>query len=316
MAWPVIGRSFSPEEFREYVKGLKWGDAFRPTFTCLHNTASPSLAQRPAGLTKQHILNLQAYYRDEKGWNGGPHLFIDDKAIWVFNDLTKFGTHSPSWNGVALGIEMLGDFDCESFTSGRGLKVRANAVAAVAALNNALGFKADAFKFHIEDKKSDHACPGKLARAERSALIAEIAAAMNPAPAHVAEAEPESHIDTKAVNLADAEPAATKSSMWDGMSFAQLNELADQGSRVAGWIRSVKRWFWGGAAATAGSTSALMQTNAGTKHALLSLIEAHPFLFVGLVVGITAVVVYAAIKMVEKYLLTAHARGDYRPRGG
>ena len=178
MAWPVVGKAFSPTAFKEYVDGLKWDGGFRPQFLALHNTAAPSLAQRPTGLTRQHIKNLERYYRDERNWNGGPHLFIDDKQIWVFNDLTKVGVHSPSWNRVALGIEMLGDFDKESFCEGRGAKVRANTVAAMAALNNKLGFDADGFRFHIEDKASNHACPGKLARSERDALVSEIEAAM------------------------------------------------------------------------------------------------------------------------------------------
>ena len=187
MAWPVVGKAFSPAAFKDYVNGLKWDGGFRPQFLALHNTAAPSLAQRPTGLTRQHIKNLERYYRDERNWNGGPHLFIDDKQIWVFNDLTKVGVHSPSWNRVALGIEMLGDFDKESFCEGRGARVRANTVAAMAALNNKLGFDADGFRFHIEDKASNHACPGKLARAEREALVAEIEAAMAADAAPVAK---------------------------------------------------------------------------------------------------------------------------------
>lgn len=193
MAWPVIGKAFAPAEFKAYVDSLTWGDGFRPQFLALHNTAAPSLAQRPKGLTYQHIRNLQGYYKG-LGWGGGPHLFIDDVHIWVFNDLTKRGVHSPSWNGTALGIEMLGDYDRESFTSGRGLKVRANAVAAMAALNLKLGLAAGSFRFHIEDKRSDHACPGKLARCERAALVAEIEATMadyaEPAPAEPPPAKP------------------------------------------------------------------------------------------------------------------------------
>ena len=178
MAWPVVGRAFTPSAFKAYVDGLTWDGGFRPVGIALHNTASPSLAQRPAGLTFQHIKNLEAYYRDQRNWNGGPHLFVDDKQIWVFNDLTKMGVHSPSWNRSHLGIEMLGDYSCESFTDGRGAKVRANTVAAMAALNRKLGFAAGDFRFHVEDKKSDHDCPGKLARNERDALIDEIGAAM------------------------------------------------------------------------------------------------------------------------------------------
>lgn len=199
MAWPVVGRAFSPTAFKAYVERLTWNGGFRPQFLALHNTAAPSLAQRPAGLTDKHIKNLESYYRDQRNWNGGPHLFIDDTQIWVFNDLTKIGVHSPSWNRVALGIEMLGDYETESFTEGRGAKVRANTVAAMAALNTKLGLSAGGFRFHIEDKASNHACPGKLARAEREALIAEIEAAM------AADAAPAAAVVTAsaAINPAD-----------------------------------------------------------------------------------------------------------------
>ena len=88
------------------------------------------------------MVNFESYYKNECGWNGGPHLFIDDRAIWVFNDLTKRGTHSPSFNASRFGIEMLGDYDKEEFNSGRGRKVRDNTVAAMAILNNRLGFAA------------------------------------------------------------------------------------------------------------------------------------------------------------------------------
>ncbi len=182
MAWPIVGKAFSPAEFEAYVKGLTWDKGFGPQFLVVHNTAAPCLADRPKGLTKTHIKNLETYYKSPKpkgcGWAGGPHLFIDDKQIWVFNPLTERGVHSPSWNSNAIGIEMLGDFDKESFTEGRGRKVRDLTVLAMAILNNRLGFAPAAFKFHIEDKKTNHACPGKLARAERAALVFEIEAAM------------------------------------------------------------------------------------------------------------------------------------------
>lgn len=327
MAWPVIGKAFTPAEFAEYVKGLRWGDAFRPRFIALHNTASPSLAQRPDGLTHQHILNLQAYYQS-LGWGGGPHLFVDDKQIWVFNDPTKRGVHSPSWNGTALGIEMLGDFGCESFTSGRGRKVRDNVIAAVAAFNNALGFPANGFKWHVEDTKSDHDCPGKLARNERAPLIAEIQAAMDrlkapPAPAVVAVHDDD--IDTKAVDLSRAESLAATpkpesitskaAGLFGSYSFAQLNDLADQGSRLADKLRSFKRWLWS-TVFTVGTGVSVVDTNKGSANVFTNMVAEHPFLFVGVVGVIFAVAVYIAIKLAEKYLVTAARDGRYSPRGG
>jgi len=159
----IVGRSFTPDEFDGYCHTLQW-TAWRPSFIVLHNTAIPSLAQRPEGLTRQHIQSLEAFYRDTQGWKAGPHLFVDDRQIWVFTPLTVSGTHSPSWNKVALGIEMLGDFETEAFDSGRGLEVRKNAVAALATVSAILGIAPDTMRLHREDPLTTHACPGKNVR--------------------------------------------------------------------------------------------------------------------------------------------------------
>jgi hypothetical protein len=156
----IVGESFTPDTFDDYCHTLQW-NAWRPSFIVLHNTAIPSLAQRPDGLTQQHIKNLEAFYRDVQKWKAGPHLFIDDKQIWVFTPLTVSGTHSPSWNKLALGIEMLGDFETESFSSGRGLKVQKNIVAALATLSAVLGLDPHSMRIHREDALTTHKCPGK-----------------------------------------------------------------------------------------------------------------------------------------------------------
>lgn len=161
MPWKgIVGISLSADDFDSYCHALSWTQ-WRPSFIALHNTASPSLAQRPKGLTKTHIDNLEDYYRNQKGWSAGPHLFIDDNQIWVFTPLTVSGVHSPSWNKIALGIEMLGDYASESFTSGRGLKVQKNAVAGVATLSAVLGLDPNSLKLHKEDPLTDHDCPGR-----------------------------------------------------------------------------------------------------------------------------------------------------------
>lgn len=159
----IVGKSFSADEFDSYCHTLMW-TAWRPSFVVVHNTASPSLAQRPKGFTKQHILNLEAFYRDKQKWKGGPHLFIDDTQIWAFTPLTVSGTHSPSWNKTALGIEMLGDYEKESFDSGRGLKVRQNTISALATICGVLGFDPQTIRIHREDPLTTHACPGKKVR--------------------------------------------------------------------------------------------------------------------------------------------------------
>lgn len=172
MAWKgIVGRSFSPEQFDVYLHGLTW-ISFRPSFLVLHNTANPSLADRPKGFTEQHIKNLEVYYRDEQHWKGGPNLFIDDVRIWVFTPLTVSGTHSPSWNKLSLGIEMLGDYSKESFTEGRGLEVRINTVSAIASISAVLGIDPDTMKLHKEDPLTTHNCPGK--NVVKSEVIKEV----------------------------------------------------------------------------------------------------------------------------------------------
>lgn len=190
MPWtPIVNKAFTAGEFARYVDSLTW-DLWKPTFIALHNTAVPSLSQRPDGFTPQSIKNLESYYRDQKKWSSGPHLFIDDKQIWVFTPLTRPGTHSPSWNGTAIGIEMLGDYAKESFNEGRGFKVREHATWAIGKLSAKLGFKADAWKFHLEDPKTTHDCPGINARRERVRLVREVERDMKPyiPPPHPSDA--------------------------------------------------------------------------------------------------------------------------------
>lgn len=161
MPWKgIVKESFSADSFDAYVRGLKW-DSWKPEFIVLHNTAAPSLRQRPNGLLRAHIESLESYYRDTQKWSSGPHLFVDDRQIWVFTPLTTPGTHSPSWNRIALGVEMLGDYETEAFVTGRGARVRHNAVCAVASLSEVLALDSSTLRLHREDAKTTHACPGK-----------------------------------------------------------------------------------------------------------------------------------------------------------
>ena len=173
MTWKgIVGRSFSAHGFEDYCHTLHWS-AWRPSFIVLHNTSVPSLAQRPQGLTHAHILALESYYRDTQKWRAGPHLFVDDRQIWAFTPLTTAGVHSPSWNAVAVGIEMLGEYETEAFDSGRGAAVRDNAVSAIATLCSVLGLPPSGLKLHKEDPKTTHkTCPGK--HVDKNAVIAAV----------------------------------------------------------------------------------------------------------------------------------------------
>ncbi|MHB9075239.1 MAG: glycoside hydrolase family protein [Desulfobaccales bacterium] len=155
----IVGRSFTPEEFREYVAGLNWDD-WGPEFIVLHNTEDPSLAKLPHGYTYQDILDLEKYYRDDCKWSAGPHLVVDDHQIWVFSALREPGVHANSWNSRTIGVEMLGDYRHEAFNSGRGLEVQKNAVTAVAILTRTLGLDPDTMMLHRENGATKHYCPG------------------------------------------------------------------------------------------------------------------------------------------------------------
>lgn len=160
MNWKgIIAKSCSISQFAAYVAGIDWSK-WKPAFIVLHNTGAPNLAQRPDGLTMAHIKNLEVFYRDQQKWSAGPHLFVDHKQIWIFSPLNSPGVHSPSWNTISFGIEMLGDYSKESFTTGRGAAVRNNAVAAMAIICNALKLDPAKIKLHKEDPQTTHDCPG------------------------------------------------------------------------------------------------------------------------------------------------------------
>jgi hypothetical protein len=169
------------EEFEKYVADLKLAD-WHPDFVVLHNTAAPSSKQWQSSPIQQRLRNLTDYYRG-LGWHAGPHMFIDDTTIWLFTPLTEKGVHSPSWNGVAWGIEMVGDYDVESFESGFGLGVRHNAEGAIAALLKKLGKPCNStnLRLHKEDSKTTHDCPGK--HVVKATVISEVQARMaSPVP--------------------------------------------------------------------------------------------------------------------------------------
>lgn len=181
MPIPFIGRRFRPSEFEAYLKTITFTD-FRPEFVTLHHTGAPSLATRPDGLTDQHLQNLLTYYQDQLGWSGAPHLFIDDleDGIIVFQRLDKRGVHAVSFNRNSWGVEMLGEYDSEEINSGRGAKVRDNAVKALALMNKRIGAAPESLKFHRDDPLTNKTCPGL--KVQKADIVARVAAAMQTAP--------------------------------------------------------------------------------------------------------------------------------------
>lgn len=167
---------FTPEEFDVYAKNQHWSN-WRPRFITLHNTAEPNLAQwGHFGLGKteglKRIQNLNHYYKVEKGWHSGPHVFIAPDLIWVACDLTRDGVHASCFNSTSIGVEMVGDYGSESFSSGDGARVRDNTIAALASLHRALLIPPATLHFHKECLRDHHACPGK--NVDKADIVARV----------------------------------------------------------------------------------------------------------------------------------------------
>jgi hypothetical protein len=173
MQWKgIVGRGFTAEEFAAYVQTVAL-QSWRPQFVVVHNTGSPRLDQWHSVSGADRMQNLQHYYRDVQKWSGGPHLFVADDLIWVFTPLNVPGVHSPSWNEISLGMEMVGDYSAEAFDP----RVKANAIAALTALHERFGLNVKLLRFHNEDPLTTHKdCPGK--NVSKPEVVSELVAAL------------------------------------------------------------------------------------------------------------------------------------------
>ena len=167
----IVGQGFTPDNFDTYVATVVF-DSWRPQFVVLHNTAVPTLSQWHDVPGSQRMLNLENYYRNTMQWSAGPHLFVADDQIWVFTPLNVSGIHSPSWNSVSWGVEMVGDYETEPF----GDAVRGNTIRALAALHATVGLDPNSLMLHKEDPRTTHNCPGQ--NVVKSDVIQSVAAQM------------------------------------------------------------------------------------------------------------------------------------------
>jgi hypothetical protein len=153
----IVGRGFAAADFQNYAATIQF-DLWRPQFVVVHNTQMPKLADWHKKPGEQHMQDLQNYYRDSQHWSAGPHLFVADDLIWVFTPLNTPGVHSPSWNAISWGVELVGDYDIEPLSDA----TRENAVTALAALHALAGLDPQGLRIHKEDPKTTHTyCPGK-----------------------------------------------------------------------------------------------------------------------------------------------------------
>lgn len=158
----IIGKQYTTDTIQEYLDSQA-PMTFDVKFLVLHNTAEPSLKDRPNGLSYDHILGLQSYYRDDQGWSAGPHFFCDDNGIWAFTPLTMEGVHAPGWNHESVGVETLGEYTSEEWDTDRGLCVQQNAINLFARLCKKFNLVPgpDTIRLHKEDPQTTHkGCPG------------------------------------------------------------------------------------------------------------------------------------------------------------
>lgn len=175
----IVGRGFTAAEFIEYVTTIQFS-VWRPQFVVVHNTYIPSLAEWHSVAGTERMQGFQSYYRDQMLWSAGPHLFVADDLIWAFTPLNLSGVHSPSWNAISWGVELVGDYSKEQFAS----PLRDNAVTALAALHQLAGLDPHTLRLHKEDPKTTHKnCPGpNVAKAD---LIGWIIDAMGQSGEHM-----------------------------------------------------------------------------------------------------------------------------------
>ncbi len=166
MTWKGIdplsaaGRGRTIDEMKSFIDKLPratWASGM-----VLHNTAAPNVFQWTPENRAQRILNLQDYFKNVRKWNSAPHAFVDYDYVWNFTPYTEQGTHSPSWNGTKLGIEMVGNFakGADDDDSGLGLRIKRNTAALFALFHTHYGWNPETIKLHKEDPRTTHDCPG------------------------------------------------------------------------------------------------------------------------------------------------------------
>jgi hypothetical protein len=130
-----IGQALTRQEFALYVTGYDFGP-IPPGYIVFHHTAIPSTiaAPWPADTAQwdahedsktaeqikakrlAQLAKIRDYYAKEKGWDRGPHLFCDDKYIYLFTPMAEIGIHAAAGNSThvngklkySIGIECVG----------------------------------------------------------------------------------------------------------------------------------------------------------------------------------------------------------------
>ncbi len=127
-----IGKGLTAAQFTAYVREYNFGSQ-PPSFIVLHHTAVPDTRHArmqhatwdsgEEGLSAEAIYAkrlgqltaVKNHYQNEFGWGIGPHLFIDERYIWLFSPMYYQGIHAAEGNGdgrgtYSIGIEVIGNY--------------------------------------------------------------------------------------------------------------------------------------------------------------------------------------------------------------
>ena len=132
-----IGEALTADQFTAYVRDYDFGP-FPHDFVVLHHTANPSTQHAryssglvwdagEAGLTESQIkqkrlrslTGIKEFYRRDRGWDRGPHLFVDERWIWLFTPMFHTGIHAVGANyyrdaagfHYSIAIEVVGYYE-------------------------------------------------------------------------------------------------------------------------------------------------------------------------------------------------------------
>lgn len=151
-----IIRAFSPTSFESYVSSLE-RTTWKPNKVVIHESTNPSQSQLPKGWSEKSLRNLGTYLMSQR-LKGGPHVFVDSNAIWVFNPLNAPGVHAPGENQTTLGLTLLGDFSKEQIPIAQWNL----AIASTVTLCRKYGIAptAQSIILHSESRSHKLGCPG------------------------------------------------------------------------------------------------------------------------------------------------------------
>ncbi len=169
IAGKFVMRGNTPAEFASYLESVQF-KSWKPSFIVLHSTETP--LQTWMKSPEKALASFFKLFVNDKGWSGGPHLFVDESKIWVFNALNMPGVHARTWNKESVGVEMVGQYDAEPLSP----VVRDTTVSALVALCRKLGLPATAIRFHNEQQPGGTNCPGK--NVNKADFIQRVAAAL------------------------------------------------------------------------------------------------------------------------------------------